>query len=212
MLLSRYFVFIHLPKTGGTFIRKVLNDHAPPDWEVLEVVALGGHARNDPNHPTIRDIPTAYRELPLFGFVRNPWDWYVSWYEFLKFDGHNTIFNQASDNGRKDFKTTMFSLYEMDIVKNARSGIFTWYFFESFGHNLDAVTFLRFEKLREDLHHTLTRVVELPDELAVALKTAPPVNVGDRKPYQAYYNEALRNLVASKDRVLIERFHYTYSS
>ena len=210
MILSRYFVFIHLPKTGGTFVRNLLNTYAPPEWEALEVIALGGHHRNDPNHPTIRDIPSAYRGLPVFGFVRNPWDWCVSWYEFLKVDGNNELFNEASDHGRKSFKETLLALYEMDIAKEIQTGIFTWYFFESFGHDLDAVKFLRFENLREDLYRVLKSVADLPAGLVEALRTDPPINVGKRTRYQDYYDEKLRDLIASRDQELIERFSYTF--
>jgi hypothetical protein len=156
MILSRHFVFIHLPKTGGTFVKRLLNIYAPPDWEVSEVIALGGHPRNDPNHPTIKDIPSAYGGIPIFGFVRNPWDWYVSWYEFLKVDGTNELFNKASDHGRKGFKETLFTLYRMELVENAQ--------------------------------------------------------IGNRTLYQDYYNEELRNLIGRKDKEIIERFDYSYSS
>ncbi len=212
MILSRHFVFIHLPKTGGTFVKKLLNIYAPPDWEVLEVIALGGHPRNDPNHPTIKDIPSAYGGIPIFGFVRNPWDWYVSWYEFLKVDGTNELFNKASDHGRKGFKETLLTLYRMELVENAQIGIFSWYFFESFGHDLDRVKFLRFERLREELYDMLKSTVGLPKKLAEAIKTEQPINVGNRTLYQDYYNEELRNLIGRKDKEIIERFDYSYSS
>ncbi len=29
-------------------------------------------------HGHLRDLPERYRHLPVIGFVRNPWDWYVS--------------------------------------------------------------------------------------------------------------------------------------
>ncbi len=64
MILSRYFVFIHFPKTGGTFVESLLKAHAPSDWDILDTKAIGIQGRSDPNHPTILDIPAEYQKLP----------------------------------------------------------------------------------------------------------------------------------------------------
>ena len=74
MILSEHFVFLHLPKTGGSFVRELCTHYAPPAWKV----------RLLDHHPTIHDIPSEYANLPIFGFVRNPFDWYVSWYTYLR--------------------------------------------------------------------------------------------------------------------------------
>lgn len=210
MILSRYFVFIHLPKTGGTFVRKILGAHAPGEWETLEVVALGGPPRNDPNHPTVRDIPTPYRGRPIFGFVRNPWDWYVSWYEFLKIDGGNRLFNEASEHGRRDFAGTLQRIFDTPMARQAGIGVFTWYFRESFGPDPNRIRFLRFENLRRELLEALQSVAAVPPELARALEREPPINTTRRARYQDYYTPELRRLIASKDRDLIRRFGYHY--
>jgi hypothetical protein len=33
-------------------------------------------------HFPCADIPAEASDLPVVGIVRNPWDWYVSWYAF----------------------------------------------------------------------------------------------------------------------------------
>ena len=37
-------------------------------------------ARMHQYHGHLSDLPEKYRHLPVIGFVRNPWDWYVSMY------------------------------------------------------------------------------------------------------------------------------------
>ncbi len=46
--------------------------------------------------------------------------------------------------------------------------------------------------------------------LAEAIWDHPPLNVSQSKPYTEYYDDALRDLIASKDQQLIEHFGYTY--
>ena len=73
MLITPYFVIIHVHKTGGKFIKSVCRDYLPPEW-------IHPHHRDE--HAGIRQIPEEHGDLPVFAVVRNPWDRYVSWYHF----------------------------------------------------------------------------------------------------------------------------------
>ena len=73
MLITRYFVLIHLHKTGGVFFRRLCRDHLPSDWIVEE---------SKQTHAGFAAIPDQYAHLPTIAFIRNPWDWYVSWYHW----------------------------------------------------------------------------------------------------------------------------------
>jgi hypothetical protein len=74
MLITKHFIFIHMQKTGGVFFRRLFEDNLPPDWIVREP-KIGAHAGRD-------RIPPEYAHLPAITFIRNPWDWYVSWYHW----------------------------------------------------------------------------------------------------------------------------------
>jgi hypothetical protein len=69
------FVFIHVPKTGGTSIRHALQD-AVPDFTPYQ--------RHVPRHPTAltgRDaLGALWAHYLTFAFVRNPWERAVSFY------------------------------------------------------------------------------------------------------------------------------------
>ena len=46
--------------------------------------------------------------------VRNPWDWYVSWYAFNQLPNiHNPLFTIVSNHGRADFKSTVTNLINL---------------------------------------------------------------------------------------------------
>ncbi len=80
MLITDRLVYIHMPKTGGTFVTDVLSR--------LHGVKSGGSERYgpmqnpEPKHGTCHDIPVAHRHKRILSSVRNPYDWYVSQYEF----------------------------------------------------------------------------------------------------------------------------------
>lgn len=70
MLIYDRFVFLHMPKTAGIFLTDALQDEFGPPGAVLET-----HAGWD-------EIPPESVGRPVLMYVRNPWDWYVSWYHF----------------------------------------------------------------------------------------------------------------------------------
>jgi hypothetical protein len=77
MILTPHFVYIHQPKTGGTFVTHVLSRLYGTEHQ--------GNSRGFKNvnlHGTCSDIPDEYRRKPIVATVRNPYDRYVSQYRF----------------------------------------------------------------------------------------------------------------------------------
>jgi hypothetical protein len=73
MLIHDRFVFLHVPKTGGSFLGRMLRQE-------LGCRPLPDVPRS--SHYGWNRIPAEARGRPVLAFVRNPWDWYVSWYSF----------------------------------------------------------------------------------------------------------------------------------
>jgi hypothetical protein len=69
MIITEYFTFVHLHKSGGSFISSFLLSFLPS-------------ARCIGYHYPLAVLPAEYRDLPVLGSVRNPWDVYVSYYFF----------------------------------------------------------------------------------------------------------------------------------
>lgn len=98
MLITDRFVYVHMPKTGGTFVTEALTKlHRPRTRSVFlrrAIRALGirtgarrpsryGPLENvQPKHGTCHDVPALHRDKPILSNVRSPYDWYVSQYEF----------------------------------------------------------------------------------------------------------------------------------
>lgn len=201
MIVGRHFVFIHFPKTGGTFVKDVLSRHAPEDWEL----------RLLEDHLIFRDIPQNYHALPRIGFIRNPWDWYVSWYFYLKELGTNEFFNRASNCGEKDFKTTLLAIFAMDFIKSSGLGGYSWYLRHTFGPDLQAMHLGRFEDLRRELLRVFRDLaLPLPEPLIEAINVHHKSNMSRRDHYRTYYDDELRDFVAAKDEAVIRRFGYSF--
>lgn len=99
MLLTDRFVYIHMPKTGGTFVTSVLERlHALPKRtfplslydktcrtlgvRVRPNLRYGALENLEPKHATCHEIPATQQSKPIVSCMRSPHEWYVSQYEF----------------------------------------------------------------------------------------------------------------------------------
>jgi hypothetical protein len=98
MVIADEFIYIHMPKTGGTFVTVVLtriHESPPSRWARVRravaallpstgvsMLSYGPLLNVEPKHGTCHDVPTPYQHRPFLSTVRSPYDWYVSQYEF----------------------------------------------------------------------------------------------------------------------------------
>src|SRR5918997_811826 len=88
---SRKLVFVHIQKTGGDTISRLLSDSVP---DIFRLNAKHGFAVD-----AVKDLKH-WNEYFKFAFVRNPWDRLVSWYSMIR-DAQTIRWNQALVNRRK---------------------------------------------------------------------------------------------------------------
>ncbi len=94
MVITDKFVYIHKPKTGGTFVTDALLKVYDGKWNLfvhakltlLKAVRFKNHLGEliltANKHGGCLDIPAGYREKLIVSTIRNPFDYYVSQYEF----------------------------------------------------------------------------------------------------------------------------------
>ncbi len=59
-------------------------------------------------------LPAAHAHLPVLGFVRNPWGYYVSWYSFQRQRPQpNLLFRVLSAAGTLDFAATIENMVQL---------------------------------------------------------------------------------------------------
>lgn len=232
MLATDKFVFIHLPRTGGTFVSEIISKFFPSAREV-------GY------HLPRALMPREYCSLPILGTVRNPWEFYVSWYHHQQSSNRYTpLFCTLSADRTLDFDQTIRNSLDLgvdgekldllikalpaefnfqdkhipnltkDLMQKIRGtglGLYTFRFNELFG-SADDVYFCRVESLRSDLMTFFERIGVATDALRSYVLAQDKSNSSEHRHYSAYYTPELANLVSVRDRHLIARFGFTYQN
>jgi hypothetical protein len=222
MLITNDFVFIHLPKTGGDFIRTLCKQHLPEGSIVA--TDLAKHAADDL-------VPADYAHLPRFGLIRNPWSWYVSWYHYHMGSGrteehkarvNNPVWTYVTEDGTSfDFERIVTKLVTGDVPNaqtagRLRSGdidLLTDRYVTTFRDGLthDRITIGCTETMRSDFPRFLEENgIAIPASLREAIDVRKKLNVTKHAPYQEHYSSPLRELVGHKARQIIERYGYQF--
>jgi hypothetical protein len=230
MIVTDKFVFVHLPRTGGTFVSEVIKKFFPSAREI-------GH------HLPRELLPREYSHLPVLGTVRNPWEFYVSWYHYvLRRDPASILVSWMSENGRLGFVGSVRNLLnlgvnderldvliemlpehvdysrtqipnltkeEMRRVHGTGVGYYSFRFNQMFV-NADDVLFCRLETLRQDLVAFFERIGAATDELRDYVLRSDKKNISEHLHYSTYYTPELAERVLIRERPLIERFGYVF--
>ena len=199
MFISRHFVFIHIPKTGGNFVREILENHAPESWELQRLE----------DHATHEQIPATHRELPRLSMVRNPFSWHVSWFHFQQ-KTPSDFFNEISQGGTLDFGATMRRAYSDGGLLANTSGALTETLLEALGQGLMGARIGKMEDMRTELPRLLAGCTTVPKPMQEAIEQLPRQNTSQHQHYSTYYDEELRDIVRTKDDPVFDFFGYEW--
>jgi hypothetical protein len=191
VIVTPYFVFVHVPKTGGQFVRTIVERHYPVSW------------RGSDHHSPYAELPERYRELPALAFVRNPWDCYVSTWAFMRDGEGDAPLRLKAQEGFRPFM-----LAAQGRIAQGRG--LAW----RFEQMTDGMEVRRYEDgLSESLRGFLhDHDVPVTDELLSDLEDHPRVNVSAHEPYASYYDAETTELVRRECRGIIDRFGYSLTS
>ena len=216
MLISyKYkFLFVHIAKTGGTSIRSALNPyrfkdvHFLPRFICSKLSSFFDHKLGVkiPRHAkaiaAMEMLPRElYDNLFKFAFVRNPWDLQVSSYHHIKRERPHLI--------RHIDTFEEFLLWKLDPKRPYQYIIDTSITLQSDYvidlHGRIIVDFIgRYERLEKDFQEVCRRIgIETP-------KLPHRRKATDRRPYQEYYNQRTKALVAEHFKKDIELFGYEF--
>ena len=101
MIVTGHFAYLHLHKSAGSFVNEALLRFIPG-------------ARQIGYHLPRSALPPDCAHLPVLGFVRNPWSYYVSWYNFQRrLPQQNALYRLLSEEGRLDFSATLANMQSL---------------------------------------------------------------------------------------------------
>jgi hypothetical protein len=101
-IIDNKLLFVHVPKTGGTFIRELISKAGIKNWET------GLFEEHD--HKGITDLDE-FRSLPSFGLIRKPYEWTISRWKW----GMYTEFGLKVKGGTKAKSHWMADVWSEDI-------------------------------------------------------------------------------------------------
>jgi len=228
MIVCDDFVFLHLHKSGGTFVNQLMLRCIPG-------------ARMIGYHWPYARLPEAHRGLPVLGAVRNPFDYYVSWFHFQSGQTQpNPLFRICSDGGRLGFADTIHNLvtlegnaerllalseavpdhfvnHGLNLTKacvaslgGSGLGFYSFLYRRLFAGAAD-VSLIHVENLRAELRAFLRRHLNAPNPAADQFLTgAPMLNTTTHGPHRAYFSPVLRDLVERMDASVIAAHGYRF--
>lgn len=214
MIIShgRKYIFVHIPKTGGTSLALALEGKAMKD-DVL----IGDTPKAKNRRKRLKDVQTSGRlwkhsklvdvyglvdqaqmeEYFVFTLVRNPWDRIVSYYHWLQ--------EQTFDHPHVALaKSVGFSAFLNDGVTQAMMGNDGAAGYVSDRGGVGRCNlYLRLENLAQDMR-------ALEDAIGVKLGAVPHANASKRDGYQTYYSDEDQALVGQLFATDIARFDYGF--
>jgi len=230
MITTDRFVFLHLHKSGGTFVNECLLRFLPD-------------ARQVGYHLPRSLVPPHATALPVLGLVRNPWSYYVSWYSFQLERPHpNFLFRILSEEGRLGFEETVRNMLHLGAgslrldlllralpaqysnqglnlprfalapIRDTRLGFYSFLYRYLYAGGAKPVVVGRLEVLRDELIPMLESVGQ-PVSAAMReyVEHEAPRNTSTHTAYADYYSTALRDLVAERDAEIIARHGYKFA-
>lgn len=195
------FIFIHIPKTGGSSI-------AEPDYQSSQGALIRHLGKDDyvqAGH--IRAVGlksrmgSSWDDYFKFAFVRNPWDRTVSLYHYFLQDAEK----QQTRLGKEIAKFGSFG----EFCKNMNNIELDPHFDPQISYMIDYEgNFLldrvgHFESLQEDMNQICMRIGLPPLEL-------PHFRKSRRENYRDYYDEKTAEIIATKYKSDIDAFKYNF--
>jgi hypothetical protein len=101
-IIKNKLLFIHVPKTGGTYVRELINTIGIPNWET------GKFEEHD--HIGICELNDC-KDLISFGIIRKPYEWTISRWKW----GMYTEFSAKLKGGTSAKKHWMADVWSEDI-------------------------------------------------------------------------------------------------
>lgn len=199
MALSRRFIFVHVPKTGGNSIQNLLLPHSEDEVVCTEPYQDGverfelrnpayGFAKHSPLSEYKAKLPAdLYASLFKFACVRNPWERAVSYY----FSPHR----QVAGYSREGFIAFLQSAPPMTYFLKERAD----QPLVEVGRNFDRL--IRYETLQEDFDAVC-------ENLDLPRRTLPRLNASTRGPVRDYYDDETIDLVRTRFAEDVALFGY----
>ncbi|MEK9767351.1 MAG: hypothetical protein VW683_00405 [Betaproteobacteria bacterium] len=226
------FIFVHVPKTGGTWFRKLMHRRGQ-EGEEFGWNKSGGVSPAYGYHCGLKTVPERHRNRSVLAFIRNPVDWYGSYFYYSlnkKQPYSNHIFDWASNKSSLDINGFIIKLLTstesphlqhtwqprkiLDEMRHHDVGFYTWWYLDMISKQsvtdiedipslFDDIFCVKMENLNEDLSEFFTSV-----NMNIDLNLGPLNETKKPKLWKDTITDESLDLIKYKERYIIERFGY----
>jgi hypothetical protein len=202
---DKNFIYIHIYKCGGMSLRTLINQNM-----LTTEIGSSHSTANQIKYLCLEQNRMTFWETSFkFSFVRNPYDWAVSLYEFIRKLKSHENYNEV-----KDMSFQTFCAWYCDNVKNKKrniNGMFnTLTEFLCDDHGKLLVDYVgKVENYHADM-------VEVANRLKISIgnndkSLLPHINISQReKDYRAYYDSTSRKIITDIFQADLNLFKYQY--
>lgn len=209
---GRRYIFVHIPKTGGTAMTLALEDRAMADDVIVSDTPKGRKRRGRLKgvqtsgrlwkHSSLAEAeglitPRDLEDSFVFTLVRNPWDRVVSYYHWLR----DQSFDHPAVRLAQALEFSAF-LNHVQTATSLRAHPYDWYLTDGAGR-VHCDSYIRLEHLQGDLGPLSEHLGFSPD--------LPRANASRRDAdYRRYYSDADAAMLARLCQPDIDRFGYAF--
>ncbi len=186
-------IFIHIPKTAGTSILKLLNNN--------ETFRYHGFW-----YEYQKRSPHYFNNFYKFSFVRNPWDRTVSTYFYLRklIENSKTTFIPKNLDKYETFDEFVNLFLNKDTIWSHKLFIPQWFFILDQDDKLKVDFLGKYENIEEDFDIIKSNFKYNPDGQLMKL------NSSQRKKYNYYYTDKTKSKIAELYSKDIKYFNYKF--
>lgn len=187
LLINDEAIFVHMPRTGGMFTRKVI-ESAGLDHQQINYT----HGSIDRTHDGIIDTSKYYS----FGFVKNPWAWTVS--IAIQFGGY-----------QGDMPVQIFQRELINYIGN--NSLQSRYYDQFYrGNRLGVTDIFKVEDLEKSLNSVFIKFGwNRPKELINMTPINAKLSTSGRS-YRDFYNDQTATLVYTQNKNIIDKYGYKF--
>jgi hypothetical protein len=189
------FIYLHIEKTGGTFIKESLRDIEGTELDVIH------------GHSAYRHIPDEYRDYFIFCTVRHPFDWYCSqWNQRRDFYWSSQYLFRADSFKEWLFNAThsKYSKQRFDDTINIRGT--TGYEMEAYKeHNGIGWMTIKYNYLTEGNAKIfkLEEIETIKQHIPINLKA---VKYNEAPPYELVVDDEMKGWIRGSDKIMMSLY------
>lgn len=196
------FIYIAIPKTGTVstqaFLQKIISDNS---------IVVNS---NEPNNiglckhssaKTISSIIENYSDYHSIAVIRNPYDWYVSWFTYRQRDGARFSSKNIS------FKEFLNKSLNLEEIEDKNEELLSWICDDN--DNIIVNSIIKYEDGIED---QMKNIISKIYSKNISLKMQK-INISEKrkdKDYKIYYNDETKKIVENFQSKTLERFGYQF--